>query len=148
MERAIPLPSKRDESSSALTCAPKGCSSRELAAIEKARGLMLATLGSALSIDIIAASVQMSKGHFSRLFKRATGATPHSWRLEKKVRSSLVDLRNDDLSLTQIAHAYGFADHAHYSRVFKQVVGTPPSVWRITALSGEGLKSTELTGKQ
>ncbi|WP_242680970.1 hypothetical protein [Paraburkholderia hospita] len=34
----------------------------------------------------------MSKKQFPRLFKRATGTTPHSWRLREKVRGSRRDL--------------------------------------------------------
>ncbi|MEI6001359.1 helix-turn-helix transcriptional regulator [Paraburkholderia bengalensis] len=134
MDRAI-LRRKPNERSSARNSIRNSCAAGELVAIEAARDLMLATPGYGLSIDAIAVSVHMSKRHFLRLFKRVTGTTPHSWRMEKRVRGSMVDLRNGDLSLTQIAHQYGFADHAHYTRVFKRIVGTPPSVWRVTAVS-------------
>nr|WP_284692631.1 helix-turn-helix transcriptional regulator [Paraburkholderia terrae] len=98
---------------------------------------MLATLDTGTSIEALAASVHMSKRHFLRLFKRVTGTTPHSWRVEERVRGSLRDLQNRDLGLAEIAHRYGFADHAHYSRVFRRVVGTPPSVWRTTVTCNE-----------
>jgi transcriptional regulator GlxA family with amidase domain len=91
---------------------------------------MLATLSTGKSIEAVAASVQMSKRHFLRVFKRATGTTPHNWRLVEKVRSSQRDLLKGNLSLNEIAHAYGFADQAHYSRVFKRIVGTSPGLWR------------------
>ncbi|MGT2477364.1 helix-turn-helix domain-containing protein [Paraburkholderia terrae] len=113
-----------------------GCSPCEHEAIEAARALMLSTLRYGLSIEAVASSVQMSKRHFLRLFKRATGTTPHNWRLGEKVRCSQLDLLNGDLSLTQIAHRYGFADHAHYTRVFRQIVGTCPSAWRSQAARG------------
>ena len=118
-------------------------SSSELDVIETAKALMLATLCTPQPIEALAASVQMSKRHFLRVFKRATGTTPHSWRLGEKVRSSQRDLLKGHLSLNEIAHAYGFADHAHYSRVFKRVVGTSPSVWRNRAArDGEAAKGS------
>jgi transcriptional regulator GlxA family with amidase domain len=53
---------------------------------------MLATLNSNMSIEAIAGSIHMSKKQFLRLLKRATGTTPHSWRLREKVRGSRRDL--------------------------------------------------------
>jgi transcriptional regulator GlxA family with amidase domain len=110
---------------------------------------MLATLCTPKAIEAVAASVQMSKRHFLRVFKRATGTTPHSWRLGEKVRRTQRDLLKGPLSLNEIAHAYGFADHAHYSRAFKRVVGTSPSVWRNRAArDGEAAKVLAASTRQ
>ncbi|MEM5369999.1 helix-turn-helix transcriptional regulator [Paraburkholderia azotifigens] len=130
MERISRLLTGQDERCGSRSEVRDSHSSTELDVIEAARGLMLATLSTGKSIEAVAASVRMSKRHFLRVFKRATGTTPHSWRLVEKVRSSQQDLLKGDLSLSEIAHAYGFADQAHYSRVFKRVVGTSPGVWR------------------
>ncbi|CAG9255295.1 hypothetical protein PCAR4_390098 [Paraburkholderia caribensis] len=130
MERNSRAPTAQDEDCGTL-CEPQdGRALSESDVVESARRLMLATLDTGTSVEALAASVHMSKRHFLRLFKRATGTTPHNWRVEERVRGSLSDLRNRDLSLTEIAHRYGFADHAHFSRVFKRVIGTPPGVWR------------------
>jgi AraC-like DNA-binding protein len=120
----------QDERCDTLIELRDGRSLSESDVVEAARTLMLATLDTGASIEALAASVHMSKRHFLRLFKRVTGTTPHRWRVKERVRGSQRDLRNRDLSLTEIAHRYGFADHAHYSRVFKRVVGTSPGVWR------------------
>ncbi|MEP9321747.1 helix-turn-helix transcriptional regulator [Paraburkholderia phymatum] len=133
MEHISSLVTAQDANCSSLSDARDSRSSRALDAVEAARELMLATLLIGTSIETVAASVQMSKGHFLRVFKRTTGTTPHSWRLGEKVRSSQRDLQRGNLSLTAIAHRYGFADYAHYSRVFKQVIGTSPSLWRAKA---------------
>jgi transcriptional regulator GlxA family with amidase domain len=130
MERITRLPTGQSESSGSRSEARDSRSSTELDVIETARVLMLATLSTGKSIEAVAASVQMSERHFLRVFKRATGTTPHNWRLVEKVRSSQRDLLKGNLSLNEIAHAYGFADQAHYSRVFKRIVGTSPGVWR------------------
>jgi transcriptional regulator GlxA family with amidase domain len=121
MERITRLPTGQSESSGSRSEARDSRSSTELDVIETARVLMLATLSTGKSIEAVAASVQMSKRHFLRVFKRATGTTPHNWRLVEKVRSSQRDLLKGNLSLNEIAHAYGF---------FKRIVGTSPGVWR------------------
>ena len=130
MEKNSRAPSAQDEDCSTLSEPRHDHALSESEIVETARRMMLATLDTGTSIEALAASVYMSKRHFLRLFKRATGTTPHNWRVGERVRGSLSDLRNRDLSLTEIAHRYGFADHAHFSRVFKRVIGTPPGVWR------------------
>lgn len=137
MERNSRAPGAQDEDCSTPSESQHDRAHSESEIIETARRMMLATLNTSTSIEALAASVHMSKRHFLRLFKRATGTTPHSWRVGERVRGSQRDLRNRDLSLIEIAHRYGFADHAHYSRVFRRVVGTPPSVWRTTITDNE-----------
>ena len=137
MERDSGTPGAQDKDCGTPSEPQHGRALSESEIVETARHLMLATLGTGTSIEALAASVHMSKRHFLRLFKRVTGTTPHSWRVEERVRGSLRDLQNRDLSLAEIAHRYGFADHAHYSRVFRRVVGTPPSVWRTTVADNE-----------
>lgn len=137
MERNSRAPTAQDEDCGTL-CEPQdGRALSESEIVEAARRMMLATLDTGTTVQALATSVHMSKRHFLRLFKRATGTTPHSWRVGERVRGSQRDLRNRDLSLTEIAHRYGFADHAHFSRVFKRVIGTPPSVWRAKVTDNE-----------
>jgi len=138
MERITNPLTAQDESCGSMSEAEDSRLARELDAVEAAKDLMLATSCIGTSIEAVAASIRMSKGHFLRVFKRTTGTTPHSWRLGAKVRSSQRDLQKGDLSLTVIAHKYGFADYAHYSRVFKQVIGTSPSVWQAMATHDAG----------
>jgi transcriptional regulator GlxA family with amidase domain len=143
MDRMSRLPIGQDESCGVQSDARDTRSSSVLDVIETAKALMLTTLCTPKPIEAVAASVQMSKRHFLRVFKRATGTTPHSWRLAEKVRSSQQDLLKGHLSVNEIAHSYGFADHAHYSRAFKRVVGTSPSVWRNrVARDGEAAKGS------
>ncbi|WP_122984681.1 helix-turn-helix domain-containing protein, partial [Paraburkholderia hospita] len=79
----------------------------------------------------------------TQILAQRVSATKPSWRLAEKVRSSQQDLLKGHLSVNEIAHSYGFADHAHYSRAFKRVVGTSPSVWRNrVARDGEAAKGS------
>ncbi|WP_322053315.1 AraC family transcriptional regulator [Paraburkholderia bannensis] len=91
---------------------------------------MQVDLAQSLRIDDLAARVQLSRAYFIRAFKRATGQTPHQWRLFERVRAAQCDLVRAELSPAQIALKYGFSDQAHFTRVFKRLVGVPPASWR------------------
>jgi AraC family transcriptional regulator len=39
-------------------------------------------------------------------------------------------LRDDRLSLADVAAECGFSDHAHFTRHFARTVGVTPSAWR------------------
>jgi AraC family transcriptional regulator len=47
-----------------------------------------------------------------------------------RVEKSFALLAGDDLSLTDIAFACGFADQSHFLRCFKQFGGSNPSAYR------------------
>ena len=84
----------------------------------------------ALSLDRIAEEINMSKYHFCRTFKNATGATVAEYlnnvRLTK-VHSLLV---NSDMSVGEIAGETGFGDTVNLSRNFKKVYGVSPVKFR------------------
>ncbi|HEV3427005.1 MAG TPA: AraC family transcriptional regulator [Paraburkholderia sp.] len=92
-------------------------------------------LSQSVRIEELAARVQLSRAHFIRAFKRATGHTPHQWRLFERVRAAMHDLTAAELTSAQIALKYGFADQAHFTRVFKRLVGVPPASWRAGSAS-------------
>ncbi len=83
-----------------------------------------------LSLDRIAEEINMSKYHFCRTFKNATGATVAEYlnnvRLTK-VHSLLV---NSDMSVGEIAGETGFGDTVNLSRNFKKVYGVSPAKFK------------------
>lgn len=91
---------------------------------------MRVDLAQRLRIEDLAAHVRLSRAYFIRAFKRATGQTPHQWRLFERVRAAQRDLTHAELTPAEIALKYGFSDQAHFTRVFKRLVGVPPASWR------------------
>ena len=87
-------------------------------------------LGEDFGIDQLAAELNMSAVHFTRLFRASTGSTPYRYVMEQRVRHSLA-LLEGRLSLAEIAHAVGFSSQAHFTQVFKQLVGTTPARARL-----------------
>jgi AraC-like DNA-binding protein len=78
----------------------------------------------------IAEACGLSVSHFSRAFGKSTGLSPHTWLLKERVETAKHMLRKNDVSLSAIALACGFADRSHLARVFSRHVGIGPAAWR------------------
>ena len=85
-------------------------------------------LADSIRIDELAGVLNRSPSCFIRLFKRATGETPHQYIVKARVRRATELIRDDNhLSLSQIALRCGFADQAHLTRVFRKITGQTPA---------------------
>jgi AraC family transcriptional regulator len=73
----------------------------------------------------------ISPRHLSRSFKAATGTTIHSYMQRARINRAKELLREDQLSLKEIAHVLGFSDASHLSAEFRRQVGFPPSEYRV-----------------
>ncbi len=78
----------------------------------------------------VARECGLSVGHFSHAFRRTLGVAPHNWLIEQRIVLSKEKLRDDRLSLTDVAAECGFSDQSHLTRVFRQAVGVSPGAWR------------------
>lgn len=81
-----------------------------------------------LSLDEIAAEVNLSAYHFSRLFKQSTGLAPHQYQIRCRVERANELLQAGDMTIADIATQVGFYDQSHLSRHFKRIVGVSPKV--------------------
>lgn len=73
----------------------------------------------------------ISRYHFSRRFKAATGQSPLQYALQKKLERAAQLLAEDDQSsILSIAHTVGFTNPAHFSRAFRRQFGLAPRVWK------------------
>ncbi len=98
--------------------------------IQLADEFMKCHLGEPLSLEDLANLVHMSRFHFLREFKLATGETPLA-RLNRLRCQEAVRLLNfTDFSLKEIAVRLGFADASHFSRNFRRETGASPSEMR------------------
>jgi AraC family transcriptional regulator len=79
----------------------------------------------------LAAEVGLSEGHLAVSFRRATGLPPHRWLMRRRVERAQQLLKESRLSVTEIAHACGFASSQHLATVFKRHLGQTPSEHRL-----------------
>lgn len=96
-----------------------------------AKEMIASNLGNDLSVERIAQECSLSRSHFSRAFKQATGVAPHTWLLQMRVeKAKELLMARPGLSLVNIAQTCGFSDQPHLTRVFTRLVGVTPSAWR------------------
>lgn len=98
--------------------------------LKQVTALMLGRLNEQVSVDEMAASVDLSTDHFVRSFSIATGRTPHQWLTEMRMERAKRLLRETQLPANEIALELGYSSPGHFSSRFRQVVGMSPSVWR------------------
>jgi AraC-like DNA-binding protein len=91
---------------------------------------LLDDLTSDPSLAELAALCGLSRGHFIRAFKQATGMPPHRWLLMQRVKRAKDLLRGTDMSLADLAVACGFADQSHLTRVFSKAFHISPGAWQ------------------
>jgi AraC-like DNA-binding protein len=96
----------------------------------RAREILRANIKSGVTLKEVARECGLSVGHFSHAFRRTLGVAPHKWLIEQRVVLSKEKLRDDGLSLSDVAMECGFSDQSHLTRVFRQTVGVSPGAWR------------------
>ena len=79
----------------------------------------------------------VSREHFSRAFKIATGTSPSRWHLEKRLDRAQDLIADSELSLAAIAAHCGFADQSHLTNAFKRLRQQSPGSYR-RSLAGYG----------
>lgn len=79
----------------------------------------------------IASSVGLSRMHFAAQFRRATGYSPHTFLLRRRVERAQHLLRHSDMTMLDIAIDCGFRSQSHFTTVFGRVVGDTPRIWRL-----------------
>jgi AraC family transcriptional regulator len=85
-----------------------------------------------LSLTDLADSVGFSPFHFLRVFRRATGTTPHQYLIGARLRLAVQMLLDTQRPITEIAYDVGFQDLSNFVRTFHRVVGCSPGTYRRT----------------
>lgn len=106
--------------------------------LARIKGFIDQNLGdSSLSIEKVAARLEMSTGHLHRLFK-AEAASPSQYLWSRRLERCGRDLVAPQLArvpVSEIAFRWGFNDAAHFSRAFRERYGCAPREWRRQALA-------------
>jgi AraC family transcriptional regulator len=98
--------------------------------VRRAKEIFCTNLDGRVQLKEVAQECRLSVSHFSRAFRRSMGVAPHNWLLTRRVEVAKEKLRDDRLSLSDVALACGFADQSHLTRVFTRMVGVSPGAWR------------------
>lgn len=80
-------------------------------------------------LDVLAAAVGMSRFHFHRVFKAATGLTPRAYAAAHRARQLREALRRS-ATVTEAIYAAGFASSGRFYAASTQMLGMTPTEFR------------------
>jgi AraC-like DNA-binding protein len=83
-----------------------------------------------ITLEDIAAAVNLSPSHFSVLFKKKTGFTPIEYFNHLKIQKACQYLLFTNLRIKEIALELGIGDPYYFSRMFSKVMGMSPNEYR------------------
>jgi AraC family transcriptional regulator len=83
-----------------------------------------------LSLEAMAAEVEISPMYLARAFKAAIGQSPHRYVLGRRIDRAKELLRNTDIPVVDVALSVGFSSQSHLSHWFQRYVGVSPAAYR------------------
>lgn len=86
-----------------------------------------AHLGDQVSLEDLAAAAGLSRYHFNRAFKAASGESPYQYVLRRRIETAQSLLAKQGSSVEQVAAAVGFRNASYFQKMFKARVGLNPS---------------------
>ncbi|HLL76065.1 MAG TPA: helix-turn-helix domain-containing protein [Pyrinomonadaceae bacterium] len=98
--------------------------------VRRAVELMHARLDRELPLEELAAAAYLSPFHFARLFKKATGASPHAYLAALRIERAQQLLASTDLSVTEIGSRVGYQSPSHFGKAFRRATGLAPRAFR------------------
>jgi AraC family transcriptional regulator len=104
-----------------------------------------ANLAGKIVIKDLAASLDLSVGHFCRAFKRTFGVPARIWIRNRRIEFAQGLMLTTGASLSEIALSCGMSDQSHFTRSFRRIVGEAPSSWRQTRHGAIEERVTELS---
>ena len=112
----------------AETGASKRTGSASHPGIRRAMERLISDFREPTSLDDLAKEARLSKFHFVRCFRQATGLSPHRYRKLLRVLSAR-RLLEQGMSVAEAASQASFADASHLSRTFRDWLGVTPGLW-------------------
>lgn len=96
----------------------------------RARAMLGDRCDEAPSVAEVARTVGISQFHLIRQFHAVFGATPHQFRIQRRLERAKDLLARGDRSVTEICMDVGFSSVGSFSDLFARRIGTSPSGYR------------------
>ena len=91
--------------------------------IKRLRDYIIAHLDEPIDIATLANIARRSPFHFTRVFARSVGTTPHRYVVHLRLQRAIELIRDERAGLAEAAAQTGFADQSHLSRWVRRVHG-------------------------
>jgi AraC-like DNA-binding protein len=113
--------------------------------VQRAVSYLESNFQSKLTIQDLARISNLSPFHFSRLFTRFVGLSPHEYILSCRLQYSARLLRaHPEYSIGDVALTSGFSDQSHFTRSFCHAFSKTPRAYRMDSL---GLAEVKANGR-
>lgn len=83
-----------------------------------------------IQVENLAEQFNLSKFHFSRIFKKEAGTSPHQYLINRRLLTAKQLLANTSLSVEAIGMDCGFSSTCHFIRAFKKAMDITPKQFR------------------
>lgn len=83
-----------------------------------------------IPLQQLADELELSEGHFIRLFKQATGMSPKLYVNMKRIERAQHLLHTTNQSVKDIGFSLGYPDDSYFVRAFKRIIGMTPVEYR------------------
>ena len=83
-----------------------------------------------INLDQVAAQAGLSKFHFHRLYKSATGVSPARYHVNLRMNAARRLLRETKGSVVAVALEVGYTNPSHFAQLFRKETGLSPSDYR------------------
>lgn len=110
---------------------------------EEAIRHMQSDFAQSIGIADVAAALQVSASHLSRVFLRETGLRPVEYLTRLRLEEAVRLLNTTNLSIDAISSRCGFSDGNYFSKVFRSRMGLSPRAFR-QQLQGQQYRSVQL----
>lgn len=98
--------------------------------IARAVAAMREAPGEPWTVDRLARVASASRTVFAERFRELVGDSPSRYLATVRVEQAAELLRDDGLSIGEVAHRLGYGSDVAFSRAFRRVTGVSPAAWR------------------
>ncbi|MBR9885880.1 MAG: helix-turn-helix transcriptional regulator, partial [Oceanospirillales bacterium] len=85
-----------------------------------------------ITVSELAGNACLSDSQFFALFRDQTGLTPQQYVTERRLHAAATALTHSDMSISELAVRFGFANQSNLTRAFTRRFGTSPARYRRT----------------
>lgn len=104
----------------------------------RAAAVLIDRAAECVSLDELADSVGVNKGHLAREFRRTHGCSPGEYQRRLRVRKAAGAMAADPtLPIVRVALDCGFVDQAHLTNHFRRLFGLTPARYRALLNAGD-----------
>jgi AraC-like DNA-binding protein len=98
--------------------------------IQKACDYLDVHFKDSISVKNLATRFNLSPFHFSRLFKKEVGSSPHQYLVNRRLLEAKQLLANTNMTVETVAMECGFSSTSHFIRAFKGAMDITPKQFR------------------